>query len=275
MSVAIASNFTQRNYTWTAWKAVYAVKGSLFQFDDDGTIYTIWSYDGPDVHMCQIWKGTAPDSITATYSQAQNDTDKAEFEASYKALGNMPLYQSDTDGAQIVRNKAARKGWTYCSLPFEFETSRLSDTLFSQDSAGNNRTFITMKSYDVNNVEVTTAGLLNGNYGTIVKTIVDFEPPYDFEIVGGEMRTLTTINVDMRLWIIAVPDIPAPNGSKEMGGGINLRYLSPGNVFAVDGRVTKYATYNATFHTNKIRMIFKYPAGTNEGLQVVVELYRQ
>ena len=189
------------------------------------------------------------------------------------ALDN--ISNRDTDGAQIVRNKAAKKGWTFCSLPIEFQTARRSDTLFSQDSAGNARSFITLKAYDVDNNEVTTDGALNVNWSTIVKTVIDFEPPYDYEIIGGDLRTLTTITADMRLWLIAAPDIPAPNGSKEMGGGINLKYLAPGNVWSVDGRVTKYATYNAVIHSSKIRLIFKYPPGTNENLQIIIQFYRQ
>lgn len=275
MAISLGPQFTQRIYNWTAWKAVYAIKGSLFQYDDDGILYTIWAYDGPDVHLCQIWKGEVPYTTLVNYSQYQNDTDKTEFETSYKSLGNLALTQSDTDGAAIVRNKAAKKGWTFCSLPFEFETSRLSDTLYSKDSSGTDRTFITMKAYNAGGTEVTTAGLLNANYATIVKTVIDFEPPFDYEIIGGDLRTSNIITDDVRLWIVAAPDIAAPTGSKEMGGGINLKYLAPGNVFSVDGRVSKYATYNATYHTSKIRFILKYPAGTNEGLMTVIQLYKQ
>lgn len=275
MSITFPSTLTIRTYTWANWKLVYAVKGSLFQYEDDGTLYTIWTYDGIDTHTCQIWKGAVPNLTIETYTQNQNDIDKVDFENNFKALGNQALTQSDTDGAQIVRNKAARKGWTYCSLPFEFETSKLSDTLYAKDFQGNDRTFITMKVYDGDDNEVTEPGLANINLTTIVKTVIDFEPHYDFEIVGGELRTLTTIADDLRLWLVAVPDIPANmGGSKEMGGGINLRYLAPGNVFAVDGRVTKFAAYNAIYHTNKIRLIFKYPAGLTEALQITVELYK-
>ena len=202
------------------------------------------------------------------------NADYLDFEANVKPLAFVTFSQTDTDGAAIVRNKAAKRGWTFCSLPFEFETARLNDTLYAKDHLGVTRSFITMKSYDNNDVEVTTPGLAGINYASIVKTVIDFEPPYDYEIIGGDLRTLTAIANDMRLWLVAAPDIPAPNGSKEMGGGINLKFLSPGNVWSVDGRVTKYATYSATFHTNKIRLIFKYPAGTNESLGIVIQLYK-
>jgi hypothetical protein len=274
MSVALSSNLTQRQYPWLSWKAVYAVKGSLFQYEDDGLLYTIWTYDGPEIHTCQIWKGTVPDSLTSSYSQAQNDSDKTDFENNYKSLGNQALSQNDTDGAAIVRNKAAKKGWTFCSLPFEFETSRRSDHLYAKDYQGNDRSFISLKIYDADNNEITTDGIANINWDSAVKTVIDFEPPYDYEVIGGDIRTLTSISSDVRLWLVAAPDIAAPTGSKEMGGGINLRYLAPGNVWSVDGRVTKYATYNATYHTGKIRLILKYPAGTNESLQVIVQFYK-
>jgi hypothetical protein len=180
----------------------------------------------------------------------------------------------DTDGAMITRNKAAKKGWTFCSLPFEFETARLSDALFCQDSSGATRPFVTLKAYNANGEEVTSPGLAGINYTTIVKTVIDFEPPYDYEVIGGDLRTLTPITEDVRLWLVAAPDIPAPNGSKEMGGGINLKFLTPSNVWSVDGRVTKYATYHPVLHTNKIRLILKYPPGVNETLTVIVQLYK-
>lgn len=248
---------------WNTFKSAIAT-GLAYKYYTVGNSYYVYLYDGP-LEIVTIIPITSPTNAT------QDD-----FEANYKSASFSTLGQYDTDGASITRNKAAKKGWTYCSLPFEFQTSRLSDTLFSQDSTGTSRSFITMKVYDNTDTEVTTAGLLNANYATIVKTVVDFEPPYDFEIIGGVLRTLTSISADIRLWIVAVPDIPANmGGSKEMGGGINLRYLAPGNEFAVDGRVTKFAAYSATYHTNKIRLIFKYPAGTNESLQTVVELYKQ
>lgn len=181
----------------------------------------------------------------------------------------------DVDGAMITRNKAAQKGWTFCSLSFEFSTARLSDSLYSKNYDGTNRDFITLKAYDENDNEVTEPGALGVNYTTICKTIIDFEPPYDYEIIGGDLRTLSEISSDMRLWIIAVPDIPANmGGSKVMGGGINLRYLAPGNVWSVDGRVSKYAVYHPVLHTNKIRILLKYPPGVAENLQVIVQIYK-
>ena len=88
MAVTISSSYTQRSNFWTAWKAARFTKVGVHQHDDDGTVYTIWFYDGPEVHTCTIWKGTVPDSVVPVYSQAQNDSDKTDFETNYLSFSN-------------------------------------------------------------------------------------------------------------------------------------------------------------------------------------------
>lgn len=276
MALQIGSQYTQRIYRWTAWKAVYAVKGLPYQYEDDGLMYTIWTYDGPEVHICQIWKGTIPDAIVSNYDQATNDADKADFEASYKSLGNTTLSQIDTDGAQVVRIKAAKRGWSFWSVPVEITTSTLLGSLFCQDSSATNIPWISCKIYDGNNAEITTAGLLNANLNQCVKTVIDLEPTFNFEIIGGSLRINSNPSQDVRLWLVAAPDIPVNmGGSKEFASGINLKFLAADNSWEVDGRVTKAVTYDPTYHSGKIRIILKHPAGLQVNMMFVVELYRQ
>lgn len=89
MAIAIAPQYTQRHYQWTQFKQIHAVKNLLIQYDESPTEYTIYGYDGPEVHMCTIWKCTLPDSINQ--SQEQNDADMADFEANYKDESNRPI----------------------------------------------------------------------------------------------------------------------------------------------------------------------------------------
>ena len=97
--VKIASQYTQRTYNWINWKAVEVVKGGQYQYDDDGTVYTIWFYDQPEVHLCTIWKGTVPNNvISGGYSQIQNNSDKSDFETNFKSLANAPIAPKLTDG---------------------------------------------------------------------------------------------------------------------------------------------------------------------------------
>lgn len=275
MAISIASQYTQRTYYWTAWKAVYALKGLPLQYEDDGITYTIWTYDGPEVHVCQIWKGTMPETITNAYSQSQNDTDKSDFESTYKALGNTTLSQIDTDGAQIVRIKAAKKGWSFWAIPIEFTTSILTSSVYAKDASGTDIPGITYKIYDASNVEITVPGVLNANLALCTKTVVDFEPAFDYELIGGALRINSNPATDIRMWIVGAPDIPAIyGGSKEFASGINLKFLAPDSSFEIDGRVTKYITYNATTHQGKLRIILKHSAGVQINLQIVIHAYR-
>lgn len=270
MAMIIGSQYTQRTYRWNGWKAVYSVKGLPFQYEENETLYTIWTYDSDEIHLCQIWKTSVPESVLSDYAQSQNDSDKLDFETNYKNLGNQSLGQIDTDGAQIVRTKAAKKGWTYYAAGIEFQTSTLG-SLYSKLIDGTDRPGISIKFYNASDVEITSSLLIS----TCVKTVVDFEPPYDYEVIGGTLRHMPVINTDVRLWIQAAPDIPAQyGGSKAMCSNINLKYLASGDQLHIDGRVSKFLTYNATTHTNKLRFIFKHAAGDCQNLMITIEHYR-
>ena len=98
-ATSLASQYTQRHYSWTDWKKNQLIKSGSPQFDDNGTVYKIWFYDGPEVNVCNIWKSTVPDSvIRGGYSQSQNDTDKTNFETKYKANFNKPIDMKLSDG---------------------------------------------------------------------------------------------------------------------------------------------------------------------------------
>lgn len=248
---------------WAQFKSLVTSKSIPIQYTTRGTTYHLYAFDGPMRLSCKI--------------AVDGGADVVDFESNYKELDttNMSIWQYDTDGAQIVRTKAAKKGWTYSATSIEFTTSDLSSSVYCKDNEGNDVAGISLKSYNGSNVEVTVPGLLNVNLGTITKTVLDFEPPFDYEIIGGNIRTVSSIASDMRLWIVAVPDIPSGSGgSKEMATCVNLKYLTPGNVYEVDGRVSKYLAYDATYHTNKLRFILKYPAGTTETLALTLEYYR-
>lgn len=104
MAITIAQNYTQRNYSWTDWKVIFAIKRFLHQYDDDGVMYTVWGYDGPEVHLCQIWKGTIPETVllNGSITQEQNDLDKTDFEDNYKNNANKSIKKIDSEGRDIT-----------------------------------------------------------------------------------------------------------------------------------------------------------------------------
>lgn len=188
---------------------------------------------------------------------------------------NIEAKEKDTDGAQIVRLKAAKKGWSFWAIPIEATTSKIGGDKHCKYSDGNDIPWVSCKIYNANDEEITTPGLLDANLATCVKTVIDFEPNFDFEIIGGSLRINSNPASDIRLWIVGAPDIPVEfGGSKEFTSGINLKFLAPDSAFDIDGRVTKFLAYDPVNHTGKMRFILKHPAGSTVNLQFVVHIYR-
>lgn len=208
-----------------------------------------------------------------------------DFETNFKDLSNGSLKSSiiitdgndvqanqfDTDNAQIVRIKAAKKGWTYSATACEFVLG-MPNSLNALNANGTQKEWITIKCYDGDNVLITDPLLTD----TVVRTEVDFEPPYDYEVIGGSLRQSEAPLDNIYFFIQAAPDIPAIyGGSKFMAEGLNLRFLAPGNVFQVDGRVSKLLTYNAVNHQGKLRFLFWHTANAGDEIMLTVEYYKQ
>lgn len=248
---------------WSLFKQFVDNKSLSIQWLDLDKIYSLKAFDGSFSLECELDK------------YPTDTTDLSDFENNYKSNGNKPLWQYDTDGAQIVRIKAAKKGWSFAAVPVEITTASLLGSLFCKDAAGVDISGISCKIYNNSDVEITTAGLANANLLTCTKTVLDVELPYDFELIGGDLRINSNPGSDIRLWIVGAPDIPAQyGGSKEFASGINLKFLAPDASFTIDGRVTKYITYSAVTHSGKMRFILKHPAGTQINLQFVIHMYR-
>ena len=105
MSLTFNNSVLSISSTWTVFKAnTYTGNKSLpMQYDDDGTVYTIYAFDADIVYNCTIWKGTVPDGvINSGYSQVTNDADKSDFETNYKASANKNVAVSWTSERAIA-----------------------------------------------------------------------------------------------------------------------------------------------------------------------------
>jgi hypothetical protein len=72
------------------------------QYEDDGTTYTIYGYDQPEVVTCTIWQGAVPGTVIAGgYSQAQNDADKSDFQTNYLPTANRSTQRTDMFGNPV------------------------------------------------------------------------------------------------------------------------------------------------------------------------------
>lgn len=248
---------------WTNFKAQLTTGGLPYRYFSIDSTYFIYAVDGQFEYETSI-----PQTDPAS-------TDQTDFETNFKNTAYTTFSQFDTDGVNIVRIKAAKRGWSFWALPIEITTSTISGSLHAKDAGGTDIPGLVCKIYDASNVEITTPGLLDANLLTCVKTVLDFEPAFDYEMIGGALRINSNPSADIRLWIVGAPDIPAIyGGSKEFASGVNLKFMAPDSLFEIDGRVTKYVTYNASDHRGKLRVILKHPAGTQINLQAIIHSYR-
>jgi hypothetical protein len=89
MSVTFGAAFTVRFYSWTDWKAVQAARSLQTQYNEEPSRYTIYGYDGPEVHESIVEKTTPPNA------------DQTDFEANYKPTANQSIDPRTSDGKPI------------------------------------------------------------------------------------------------------------------------------------------------------------------------------
>jgi hypothetical protein len=177
----------------------------------------------------------------------------------------------DTDGSPLQRIKVTATGWSYQLHGVEFKTSQLS-SIHSKKADGTDFGFANIKCYDSDNDLIETQELADTD---CVKTVIDWEPTHDYEIVGGMFKLASLPEVDVRLWVIGVPDVPVEyGGSKEFVTSVNIKYIGLEEGVRADGRASKYLAHNAQYHTNKMRLVLKHPAGYKQDFQMIFEIFK-
>ena len=213
---------------------------------------------------------TAGEAIVATADDGNKDV--TNINQALTILRD-DAYQRDDEGAQVIRHKMAPVGWLFQQKWFEITTSELSSQ-FCKDFKGVDIVGVVYKFYDAADVEITDQATANTD---CVKSVLDIELTYDFELLGGSVRVGKPPNntQDLRLWIVAIPDVPAAAGGELVFvNGINLRYFNQNEVLHVDGRTPKLLVYNTVNHTNKLRFICKHTAGIKQKLIFSMEYYK-
>lgn len=254
---------------WATWKSLQSSKFLVTQHDDDGSMYTVYGYDGPEVVLCYVWKGELVGNRGIT--QEQNDANKADFETNYKPTSNRPIEARTADGRAEVRHTTAKRTTNFNLRVLSFYTARsgsmhninpVNDTDFGD---------ALMCNYDVSGSLVTDPEMS----GSMVKTVIDWEPHYNYEVIGGYVHTPSSLmNGTTDQWylgVIGVPDLPV-----QMYGSVP--YISETNIEAVTTRVVEsdgcavsflpYKFYG--YPTNKLRFIFKHPPGAQQRFQIYV-----
>lgn len=246
---------------WSAFKATCITRKELnCQFTELEDRYDLY---GPDKNSL-VWHTTI---------LKDGGADAIEFEAVKDSWnGKILNEQLDSDGAPMSRVKVAPSGWNYHKRGVEFVTSTLGSVI-NNDVAGTALTDAVMKLYAADGTLITDQGIASTD---CVKTQLDLEPPYDVYVAGGQIKFYSTLNNDLRLFLLGVPDVPAIyGGSKPFIQNINLRYMALNGGVDADGRAAKWLQYSATYHTNKLRIIMKHDAGFAFPIMLITDMYRQ
>jgi hypothetical protein len=214
-------------------------------------------------------------------------SDKSDFETNYKTAATSTASADDArvlgtvanhiplltpragDGRPTVRITTANRTKNFRLKVFSFCPGDAT-TLMNKSSTFTNNTDVTMTCYNAE-------GSVTTDKDQAVKSIIDYEPTHDYEVIGGWIDVPTSVKGGTTgLWwisCIGVPDLPAAyGGSVQFVTGTNLEAVYTQKVVS-DGRATQYLTYNATYHTNKLRWITLHPTGTNDRFQIYVETF--
>lgn len=138
---------TKRYHNWLNWKQELTKRSGIWQHEHDNEQYIIWFYDGPEIHITNIWLNTVPNDIIQNgYTQEQNDSDKLDWETSYQINSNNSIEKRQTNNKALLVANAGREGnetiyashnfcdkttWFQDSGRKEFETLSGSGTVFT------------------------------------------------------------------------------------------------------------------------------------------------
>jgi hypothetical protein len=184
----------QVSCTWAELKNFVSNKFIFLQYTDDGIQYNLFALDDRIVYLCNIWKGTVPESVVnGGYSQAQNDADKSDFETSYLPYANDPISIDRLKDPRIIHKfgnitTAAVTEVLCSSRTYNEQASQAQRSVKSssvQDAvAGSGAKAVRLVYLDSNYVKKTETITLNGT--TAVATVAtDIRFIESFDVVQG------------------------------------------------------------------------------------------
>jgi len=163
----------------------------------------------------------------------------------------------EQDGIPIMRNTHVITGRIMHAIFAVIKTS----TKNNNDKTG----YITVKLFDSNGNETDLGS-------EAVKTAIDFETNFSYELSGGGIQCLSDLETNFYVSAVMAPDIPS-----EMGGSvynvINKFLVLPKEDIFVAGIGPGYMTYTEGSHTNKLRIEISHDKGIEKKFQTEVQYY--
>lgn len=256
---------------WADMKEILQKKSLRHQSSESEDTLTIFAVDGPVLYRTVFIKAPASDSypFPEDYTKANNDADLADYEANYKATENGVLDARASDGRLTVRDSTANRTTNFKLRVFSFKTAKTGSVHNVNPVTDADYGDATLSLFDENGQPCADADA--------VKSIIDWEPHYNYEIIGGYMDVPASFKDGASdawfLSVIGVPDYPPEMfGSVDYISEVNLEAVSTQKIVS-DGRAVSYMPYNygGAPHTNRLRFVVKHPKGAAQRFQVYIE----
>ena len=169
----------------------------------------------------------------------------------------------------IIKDDIASDGQTYSKVT-HVKSGRFLNALFvvfstSEKTSNDTTGYVSIKLFDGDN-ETEDASQAN-------KTVLDFEPPFDYEIYGGGIQSLKDMVNDFYVSAIILPHVPSNFG----GSVYNIRnklLIQPREDVFRGGFGAVELLYDNNLHTNCIRIIVNHDRGIKNKFQLELQYYK-
>ena len=220
-----------------------------------------------------LWSDPAKIAI----NNGQVDLSVDEGDAWLKLIDLSP---KDAENSPIVKAKVvSQANYIFQRKSMFFVGATSGQSIFEEDYLGVSQGDAELYCYDE------YGSLVSGtSVSGAVETHFDFEPQFNYDLMGGDFKTLSVKNIsggdehgpfdirDYRFYVVVVPDLP-----KAYGGSVvlvnNLELPPVQETIKAEGRSVKNFTYDPVYHTNKVRAIVKHPKGFSVTIQMIFDIY--
>lgn len=194
----------------------------------------------------------------------------------------------DSEGSAILRVKSTQAGWHYEPRSLDWITAKY-ESLYNRKhdgpgiDDGTDYEDALLKFYDLNGDEIVRDGYDSDESFQValdincVQTIMTWQPQYDMDVIGGIFQILNPPEDRAYLWVVVAPDIPEFMGGSVpfAAGGWALHHFKQNDTLTINGRGSKRINVDNVHNTNKFALICKHSPGTQIGLQMVFEHFKE
>jgi len=201
-----------------------------------------------------VWLSYQNENFSTILSKGSIDCE--DFENNYKSKA-------------ILKNDIASDGYKYQKVTHVKEgrtLSKIYTLITTSTKTHNDKTgYINVLLFDSEGNETEDSNLA-------VKTVLDFEPPFDYEIYGGGLEVFNDLQNEFYFSVILVPDIPVGQGGSKV---IIINRVVKGSKTEIEIAPlgATELLYNENLHTNKVRISIEHDAGIQQEFQTEVHYY--